>query len=147
SVKGPVLLQPGMADETLAIALGYGRTKAGKAGDNVGVNAYPLVTMMNGAMKYFAAGVTVNKTVDDEYKLATTQMHHTMMGREIVKETTLGEWIKNPKSGNKEELIETPYGKKEPKYVNLWATEKKPGFPKENHFWNMGIDLNSCIGC
>lgn len=147
SVKGPVLLQPGMADETMAIALGYGRTKVGKAGDGVGVNAFPLVTMANGALKYFAAGVTVNKTVDDEYLLASTQMHHTMMGREIVKETTLSEWIKNPRSGNPVEEIETPYGKKEPRHVNLWATEKKPGFPKENHFWNMGIDLNSCIGC
>ena len=35
-IKGPVLLQPGMMDETLAIAVGYGRTKAGKAGNNIG---------------------------------------------------------------------------------------------------------------
>ena len=30
-----------------------------------------------------------NKTVDDDYVLAATQTHHTMMGRAIVKETNL----------------------------------------------------------
>src|SRR5690606_35188986 len=35
----PVLMQPGQAMGTVSIAVGYGRTKAGKAGNNVGKNA------------------------------------------------------------------------------------------------------------
>ncbi len=146
-IKGPVLLQPGMTDETLAIALGYGRTKVGKAGNNVGVNVYPFVSVENGAMKYYATGVSVTKTPDDLYELATTQTHHTMMGREIVKETTLAEWLVKPNSGNAQLTIASPYGKKKPGELDLWATEKNPGHPKTNHFWNMSIDLNACIGC
>src|SRR5690606_14041493 len=36
----PVLLQPGQARGTVSVAVGYGRTHVGKAGNNVGVNAY-----------------------------------------------------------------------------------------------------------
>jgi molybdopterin-containing oxidoreductase family iron-sulfur binding subunit len=31
--------------------------------------------------------------------------------------------------------------------LDLWATEKNPGFDRPGHFWNLSIDLNSCIGC
>lgn len=146
-VKGPVLLQPAVADETIAVAVGYGRTKAGKAGNNVGFNAYPFVTISGGAMKYYATGANVAKTVDDDYKLAGTQTHHTMMGREIVKETSLAAWLKDPQSGNHPELLDSPYGKKKPSELDLWATESQPAFERPNHSWGMGIDLNSCIGC
>ena len=146
-IKGPVLLQPGMMDETLAIAVGYGRTKAGKAGNNIGVNAYPLVNIVNGAMNYYVTGVSVTKTPDDLYQLAATQTHHTMMGREIVRETSFAEWLKDDKSGNEKEKIASPYGMQEAAKLDLWATEKDPGHAKMNHFWNMSIDLNSCIGC
>ena len=40
--------------------------------------------------------------VEGEYEFAATQLHHTMMGRDmIVKETSLSEYIKDPSSGNK----------------------------------------------
>ncbi|MBL7923160.1 MAG: TAT-variant-translocated molybdopterin oxidoreductase [Bacteroidia bacterium] len=147
SVKGPVLLQPAVADETIAVALGYGRTKTGKAGNNVGFNAYPFVSLTTAGMKYYATGANVSKTVEDDYKLASTQTHHTMMGREIVKETSLAAWLKDPRAGNATELIASPYGPKTPAELDLWATEKTPGFERVNHAWGLGIDLNSCIGC
>ncbi|MFM1746039.1 MAG: hypothetical protein RLZZ630_1976 [Bacteroidota bacterium] len=147
NVKGPVLHQPAMADETIAAAVGYGRTKCGKAGEKVGFNAFPFVSIADGGMRYYATGVNTNKTVDDDHKIATTQTHHTMMGREIVKETTLAAWLKDPKSGNHPELIASPDGPKTPEELDLWATEKAPGFERPNHAWGLGIDLNSCIGC
>lgn len=148
TIKGPVLLQPGMADETIACAVGYGRTKVGKAGDNVGFNAYPFVSLSGGSMKYFATGVNVSKTVEDDYKLAATQTHHTLMGRDvIVKETSLVQWLKDPRAGNHQELIDSPYGKKTAAELDLWATEKNPGFERPNHSWGLAIDLNACIGC
>ena len=147
TVKGPVYLQPGVADQTIAVAIGYGRTKAGKAADNVGLNAYELASMVNGTIHYYNTGITINKTVDDDYVLAATQTHHTMMGRAIVKETNLDKWLKDPKSGNPDVMLETYKGKKKATEMDLWATEKNPGHDKPNHFWGMSIDLNSCIGC
>ncbi|HMT30710.1 MAG TPA: 4Fe-4S dicluster domain-containing protein, partial [Bacteroidia bacterium] len=147
SIKGPVYLQPGVADKTIAAALGYGRTSAGKTANNVGFNAYKMATLKNGTIHYYATDVTLNKTIEEDYNLAATQTHHTMMGRAIVKETNLDKYIKDPKSGNPDVMLETYQGKKNAKDVDLWATEKNPGFDKPNHFWGMSIDLNSCIGC
>lgn len=147
SVKAPIYLQPGQADNTVAIALGYGRTKTGKAGNGIGKNVYPLASFKNGSIQYYVTGASLNKTVDTDAKLAATQTHHTMMGRAIVRETSLEEYLKNPIAGNEPVLIPTPEGMKRPADVDLWATEKHPGHPKVNHLWGMAIDLNSCIGC
>jgi MoCo/4Fe-4S cofactor protein with predicted Tat translocation signal len=147
SVKGPVYIQPGVAENTVAIAMGYGRTAAGKTADNVGFNAYEMTTVNNGSIHYFSTGASVNKTVDEDHVLAATQTHHTLMGRAIVKETNLDKYLKDPKSGNPDVMLETHKGKMKATDVDLWATEKNPGHDKPNHFWGMSIDLNSCIGC
>ncbi|HQU99740.1 MAG TPA: 4Fe-4S dicluster domain-containing protein, partial [Bacteroidia bacterium] len=146
SLTLPVYVQPGIAEGTIAIALGYGRQKAGDADNNVGKNAYPLISFVDGSMQYYAAG-KLDKTTEDNYVLAATQTHHTMMGRAIVKETTLAEYAKNPKAGNPDVLIETPEGKQRPKDIDIWATTTQPGFDRPNHSWGLGIDLNACIGC
>ncbi|MEN9523315.1 MAG: hypothetical protein RL065_1692, partial [Bacteroidota bacterium] len=44
TVTLPSLVQPGLANDTIAIAVGYGRTAAGKVGNGVGQNAYPFKT-------------------------------------------------------------------------------------------------------
>lgn len=147
TVKGPVCLQPGQADNTVAIAYGYGRTHVGKAGNNIGKNAFPFLTFTEGSFNYTVAGATLAKTVEADYQLASTQTHHTMMGRAIVKETTLEEYIQDPRAGNEEELLNSYKGKVKPEELNLWATEKNPGFDRPDHAWGMSIDLNSCIGC
>jgi molybdopterin-containing oxidoreductase family iron-sulfur binding subunit len=83
--------------------------------------------------------------------LVSTQTHHTLMGRHMVKETTLPEFVKNPAAGNhKEELVVSDghkHEKKDPRKLDLWATKENPGFDKPGLFWNMSIDLSSCIGC
>ncbi len=44
----PVVVQPGQASGTVSIALGYGRTAAGKAGNGIGKSAYQLQNSANG---------------------------------------------------------------------------------------------------
>src|SRR5277367_3689973 len=44
TVRGPIWVQPGMADNTIGLALGYGREKTGRVGRGAGFNAYPLRT-------------------------------------------------------------------------------------------------------
>ncbi|CAN5392877.1 TAT-variant-translocated molybdopterin oxidoreductase [soil metagenome] len=146
SMKMPVVVQPGQMPGTCSVAVGYGRKGAGKVADGVGVNAYPFMTMVDGQLMSAAGGVQISKTVDDDVMLATTQSHHTMMGRAIVKETTLDEFVKDPMAGNERELISVKIGKEEKKMtaqeLNLWNN-----YDDGAHHFGMSIDLNSCIGC
>ncbi|MBK6443980.1 MAG: TAT-variant-translocated molybdopterin oxidoreductase [Bacteroidetes bacterium] len=147
SVKAPVVIQPGQAFGTASLAIGYGRTVAGRVADNRGVNAYPFTSLTGGNINMSVGGVDIQKTADEDYMLAATQTHHTMMGRAIVKETSLAEYIKDPKAGNEDELLTIKVGKgeevkKKAGDLNLWGD-----FDNGNHHWGMSIDLNSCIGC
>ena len=90
SVKGPIWTQPGMADYSLGLALGYGRERAGRVGTGVGFNAYKIFTG-----KYIETGATVRKT-GETYTLACTQNHWSMEGRPAVREANLEEFSKNP---------------------------------------------------
>lgn len=131
SVDLPVLIQPGQAQGTASIALGYGRTKTGKAGNDVGKNAFPFVSFVNGTFQY-ATSVTISPT-GGYYELAQTQTHHSFEGRAVIKEATFKEYLKNPGAGNE---------KGEHKDYDLWDQYEKPG-----NNWVMAIDLNACTGC
>ena len=45
TVTIPVWLAPGQAADTLTLHLGYGRTRAGRAANEIGFNVNPLRTM------------------------------------------------------------------------------------------------------
>jgi MoCo/4Fe-4S cofactor protein with predicted Tat translocation signal len=133
SITLPVLIQPGQAQGTASIALGYGRTKVGKAGDNVGKNAFPFLSFSNGTLQYTSTA-TISKT-GGTYELAQTQTHHSFEGRNIIREASFKEYVKNPAAGT---------GKHEEghKSYDLWDKYEKPG-----NNWVMAIDLNACTGC
>ena len=141
SMKGmPVFVQPGQSNGTIGVAVGYGRQgKVGEKGvfDAIGKNAYPFLTLQNGTYSTVTNGVKIEK-ISGSYELAQTQTHHSIEGRDIVKETTLGEIKTNPKAGNDTAA---------PHLYTLWETKdyKKDGAP--NHHWAMAIDLNACTGC
>ena len=123
----PVLVQPGQPNGTVAIAVGYGRSSAGKAGNNVGQNVFQLVDGSN---------VTIEKVAGKTFPLALTQMHHDMEERPIVRETTLADYIKDPSSGNELHAFDEKHN------VTLYNKIKYDGL-----HWGMSIDLNSCTGC
>lgn len=141
SMKGmPVFVQPGQSNGTIGVAVGYGRQgKVGEKGvfDAIGKNAYPFLTLQNGTYSTVTNGVKIEK-IAGAYELAQTQTHHSIEGRDIVRETTLGEIKTNPKAGNDAAA---------PHLYTLWETKdyKKDGAP--NHHWAMAIDLNACTGC
>ena len=132
----PVLIQPGQANGTVGLAYGYGRTNAGKAGDGVGVNAFGL------GFDNTYNNVTITK-VEGEHEFASVQLHHTMMGRDMVKETTLEEYNKDPKAGNPDVTFETHVGDMLARDITIY----KEFDHESSHFWNLSIDLTSCIGC
>ena len=138
-LKVPVYIQPGQKENVLGLSFGYGRENSGKVASGVGVNAFNLYQKFNLVQKN---NFTIEKIVGEEHEFACTQNSHTMMGRSIVKETTLKEYLINPKAGNKDFKLESYKGKVSPSELNLYE-EWKP----KVHFWNMSIDLNKCNGC
>jgi molybdopterin-containing oxidoreductase family iron-sulfur binding subunit len=130
----PVLVQPGQANGTGSIALGYGRTMVGKAGNLVGKNAYPFVHLINGSFQYHNKATLVKG--ESGFEFARTQDHNTIEGRSMAKETILSEYIKNPYSGSGRS------DKEDEERANIWDD-----FPKKGHHWGMSIDLNACTGC
>lgn len=128
TVEIPALVQAGMHDQTIGVQVGYGRVAAGRVGNDVGVNVYPLA-LAGGAMS--GMSVTVEKT-GAHSALATTQRHNSMEGRAIVREAGLKKYQHNPKAGNEHHH----------KIVTLWPKYEYPGYR-----WGMAIDLNSCTGC
>ena len=93
----PAIVQPGQTRGTVGLAIGYGRTKAGRVANNVGVNAYPLIGEVHGLS---SLNRTVNVGVEltgETAKVAHTQTHHTFMNREfVVQETTLDTYKNHP---------------------------------------------------
>jgi MoCo/4Fe-4S cofactor protein with predicted Tat translocation signal len=135
----PVFVQPGLAPDTVGLAVGYGRSASGKAGDGVGVNAAKL---MEAGMD-FASGVTIEKSTG-MHPFACIQLAHTMMGRKIVNETSLDNFLNGDhKKWNKKTLFETHKGQLTASETTLWAAHDH----ETGHMWNMSIDLTSCIGC
>ncbi len=132
----PVFIQPGQAAGTIAVALGYGRSYAGKVGDEVGKNMFSYVSHVNGARQYYMENVDVAVVEGKTFPLALSQTHHSMEGRPIARETNLDEYLKNPAAGNEW------HKKSESHHVSLY---EKPEF--KGHHWGMAIDLNSCTGC
>lgn len=141
----PVLLIPGMQEETVAVAVGYGRSEEiGKAAHNVGQNAYHLASYNGTTVVYSAAGQV--EATGSTYPIATTQTHSSYEGRhEVVKEITLESYKKNPK-----QIIEARAKELEP-WGGLEHYERDgtiyPVFDKPGIKWGMSIDMNSCYGC
>ena len=154
SVRGPVHIQPGLANYTVVVALGYGRTQSGHVGDAAGFNAYALRTH---AAAHFATGATLTPTGERQF-LANTQEHWSMEGRDIVREANLDEYGRNPAfvKGIGLEAHSPPiYGRagdqispadkaaKIPQGNSMYQTPEFDGV----HQWGMSIDLNVCTGC
>jgi molybdopterin-containing oxidoreductase family iron-sulfur binding subunit len=136
-VRGAIWVQPGMADYTVALSLGYGRRKTGRIGRGTGYNAYQI--RAREAM-YYASNATLTKT-GGTYQLSTTQSHWNMEGRAPVREANLEDFKKIPDFADKMTLEKPPVVA--PLYPNPLDTTKAQGL----HQWGMAIDLNKCVGC
>ncbi len=137
----PMFIQPGQAYGTLGLAFGYGRDKAGKTARGVGVNAYPFYQNFNATQ----FGVKIEKSESNYHEFACVQLHNTLMGRgDIVRETTLADYINKPKSEwNPSVELETHKGLQPVDKIDLWdAHDRSIG-----HHFKLSIDLNACTGC
>ena len=145
AISLPGLVQPGQTPGTIGVPLGYGRTKAGKVADGIGVNVYPMVGMVNGSLNYSVGNVKLDQT-SETYQIAQTQTHNTFMGRQtVIQETSLAEYKDVNWDREFHPKVTTwadPKHQVDPGSVSIWKGHQYP-----DHHWGMSIDLNSCIGC
>jgi molybdopterin-containing oxidoreductase family iron-sulfur binding subunit len=142
------VLVPGMAQGSVHLAVGYGRTRAGRVGGHeeknvaaVGANAYTLRTS---DAHEFVGGLQVVAGAAKK-RLATTQDTHTIdqVGREGV-ESRLGMLVREASvTAYKEKPDFAKHAVHHPPLLNLWTDP----VAYDGHKWGMAIDLSKCIGC
>ena len=173
TIRGPIHIQPGLANWTVAVALGYGRSAAGRVGNQVGYNAYPI--RISSGLAY-GNNATLSVVPGEFAELANTQEHWSMEGRDIVREANVEEFKHNPgfvTTLGMEAHAPATYGDYKPEeFVKLSREQRAkinadraattprggslmeiPDFSGPNahqdgvHQWGMSIDLNTCLGC
>ncbi len=134
SILAAALVAPGHADDSISLALGYGRTGVSALMEGVGFNAYPLRT--SDSLR-FRSGVEV-KVTGDTYPLARTQEARSMHGRDLFREGTLERYEEDPKFARSIGMDSHI-----PPNISLYTHPELTS--KEQ--WGMTVDLNTCIGC
>src|SRR5664280_102116 len=158
TIRGPLQIQPGLANYTIVLPLGYGRTSSGRVGNGAGFSAFALRT---GDAPHIAVGATIEVLPGETQALANTQEHWSMEGREIIREANVEEFMRNPafvaaiglephsppydaasaQLPSAEKATEIPRGN------SLYVTPRLGRADEGYHQWGMSIDLNTCIGC
>jgi len=129
----------GVADDTVIIPLGYGRTQGGRTASGCGFNGG---TLRQSATPWFMSGASVKK-MGGTYALAVTQTYDSLTPpgsdkkRTMIREATLAEWAAKPDLVNDVEVMPKD------KLKSLWHQPNET----EGNQWGMTIDLNSCTGC
>jgi molybdopterin-containing oxidoreductase family iron-sulfur binding subunit len=130
SLEAPVWVLPGHAPEAVTLHLGYGRTRAGRVGDGVGCDAYPL----RGADAPWTQGGAALAPTGARHAFASVQEHAAMEGRDLIREDTFERFRAAPDLG-RGAIHEA---------ASLYP-EREPA--PDAYAWGMVIDLNACIGC
>ena len=136
SLITPACIMPGQANNSIALAMGYGHTAPGLLSNGVGFNANVLRT--KDALN-FDAGLSIKKT-GRKYLFAVSQDHFTFGTEDQNKQNTQS--FKPIRGTVLEKYLSDPtiFGKND-------QAEKQFNPKTTNCQWGMVIDLNSCIGC
>lgn len=153
TLEGPVNIQPGLANYTVTVAMGYGRRVVGRVGKGTGFDVFPALKSETGKTITGCTLEILEKTVD----VANTQQHWSMEGRAIIREANADYYEKHPEFVDHMGMeSHTPpvYGKERTKPLDWKVTNqprggsayKTPEFTGPQQ-WGMSIDLNVCTGC
>ncbi|MFG0256750.1 MAG: TAT-variant-translocated molybdopterin oxidoreductase [Phycisphaerales bacterium JB043] len=153
SMEIPVWRQPGLPDDVVVLTVGYGRTSSGVVGTGTGFDTYQLRT--SDAMRT-ASGATISRA-GGSYPIASTQDHHAMEDRAVLREVDVQAWREH---GDELDTSKDAYGvDRRNNFAARLGTEGHTPVnrdvydPDQLHDysvgpqWGMSIDLASCIGC
>jgi len=131
-MRAPVSIQPGHADGSVTVHLGYGRTRAGHVGTRIGFNAYGMRTS---TALWQDFGLSARK-VGSDYLLVSIQDYHALdTRRHIIEAAAIEDYRRHPNLI--QESIEAP-----PRELTLY-----PEYKYDKYAWGMAIDLTACTGC
>ncbi|NDJ59791.1 MAG: TAT-variant-translocated molybdopterin oxidoreductase [Chloroflexi bacterium] len=128
ALQVPVWVINGQPDNTITVALGYGRGLASDVEAGLNFNAYAVRTSF---APWFDSGATVTRT-GQTYELAQTQKYFETFGTDPVRSGTLAEFVDNP-----------DFAQEEKTEASFLVDE----FDYDGYAWGMTIDITSCIGC
>lgn len=134
TIEAAAIVAPGHADDSLSIALGYGRKGVSALMENVGFDAYPLRTA---ASQRLSTGIKITRT-GKTYPMAQTQEHRSMEGRDLVREGTVERYHEDPAFAQTMGMDSHI-----PENISLYT---HPAMTSAEQ-WGMTVDLNTCTGC
>ena len=132
----PVYIQPGQADGSVGLAIGYGRTAGVKEDLQQGVNAFKFANTKG--------NVSISAPTGTHY-FACVQLHHTLAGRhDILKEVSLDDYINGDShKWNHKHKYSLDHQPVDAEKVDLWTSFDD----STGHKFNLSIDLTACTGC
>lgn len=154
SVELAALIIPGMQEDTVAVAVGYGRSSQnpentakniGRAVLNAGKNVFGFAQYKGNTVTWNAGVVTLEKT-GKKYDIAQNQTHNSYEGRiEVIREVSYDVLKERPNVVLDKRAAELAHwggleGFREE--GSPYPLQDRPGI-----HWGMSIDLNSCFGC
>lgn len=149
-IEIPAWVQPGHADDSITVTVGYGREGIGKVANATGIDTYPLRTTTS---LLYASDVSV-RNAGGSYEIACTQDHNSMEGRSLLRYATLEEYRENPDfstydSAYQAELPGQSYAEEKggDRPLTIFNSLDNEEYPDYEPQWGMAIDLNACIGC
>lgn len=130
AITGPAWIMPGQEARTVAVTLGYGRSRGGGAAEGEGYDAYALLS----SAAVHLDGVVVAKT-GEKHTVASTQRHQAMDGYDFVRTVDAPD-----------DRVYKP-DLPAPEKADARAPTFYPVQEWTSPSWGMSIDLDACIGC
>lgn len=128
----PMWIAPGQPDDVITIYMGYGRTRAGRVGTDLGYSAF---NAQSSNALYSGAGELVK--TGEQKTVASTQIHFNMQSEKRADEI-LRVWDVEYFNTDPEKI-----GHQEDHYPDSMY----PRYEYTGNKWGMTVDLNSCVGC
>jgi MoCo/4Fe-4S cofactor protein with predicted Tat translocation signal len=134
SIEAPVWITPGHAHDSVTVGLGYGRTRAGRVGNGQGFDASVI---RPSDAPWVGSGVELRAT-NRRHRLASTQKHFRMYGRNLIRGATFDRFRKDPNVTSDAHAGEGA-AHQPSMYAGSWEYT--------GYAWGMSIDQSVCTGC
>ena len=129
SLWAPARIRDGQAERVIALTLGHGRSRAGRIGSGIGVNAYALRTLdAPRSIEKVALTATGQRrplpSLQEQFRLEGAD-------KDLYPMLTLAELAQGKRPNDRDEIKPT----------------LNPDFQYDSYAWAMVIDTSLCIGC